>query len=62
MVALTRCSFVRTDVSFTNLHKLSFFFFLSYPGAQSGDVHVVDFTDGKTDYQYTELLWRLVNS
>ena len=39
-----------------------YFFPLSYPGAQSGDVHVVDFTDGKTDYQYTELLWRLVNS
>jgi len=30
--------------------------------AQSGDVHVVDFTDGKTDFGYTQLLWRLVNS
>jgi len=30
--------------------------------AQSGDVHVVDFTDGKTDFEYTQLLWKLVNS
>lgn len=30
--------------------------------SQSGDVHVVDFTDGKTDFEYTQLLWKLVNS
>lgn len=36
--------------------------FLSSPGAQSGDVHVVDFTDGRTDLGYTQLLWKLVNS
>ena len=36
--------------------------FHSSPGAQSGDVHVVDFTDGKTDFGYTQLLWRLANS
>ena len=56
---LTRCSFVRTDLSFTKISKCHF---LSSPGAQSGDVHVVDFTDGKTDFGYTQLLWRLVNS
>lgn len=59
MVALTRCSFVRTDLSFT---KFSRCHFPSPPGAQSGDVHVVDFTGGKTDFEYTQLLWRLVNS
>jgi len=30
--------------------------------AQSGDVHIVDFSDGKTDLEYTQLLWKLVNS
>jgi len=30
--------------------------------AQSGDVHIVDFSDGRTDLEYTQLLWRLVNS
>jgi hypothetical protein len=59
MVALTRCLFVRTDLSFT---KISSVIFLSSPGAQSGDVHVVDFTDGKTNFEYTQLLWKLVNS
>ena len=38
------------------------FHLLSFPGAQSGDVHVIDFTDGKTDFVYTQLLWKLVNS
>ena len=36
--------------------------FLSSIGAASGDVHVVDFTNGKTDLEYTRLLWKLVNS
>jgi len=30
--------------------------------AQSGDLHTVDFTTGKTDAEYTQLLWKLVNS
>jgi len=30
--------------------------------SQSGDVHLVDFSDGKTDYEYTQLLWRLAGS
>jgi len=30
--------------------------------SQSGDVHIVDFSDGKTDFEYTQLIWRLVNS
>lgn len=36
--------------------------FLSTSGSQSGDVHLVDFSDGKTDYEYTQLLWRLAGS
>ncbi|KAJ7470590.1 hypothetical protein FB451DRAFT_1254200 [Mycena latifolia] len=30
--------------------------------AQSGDIHVVDFNDGKTDFEYTQLLWKLARS
>ncbi|KAJ7685023.1 hypothetical protein DFH06DRAFT_1074042 [Mycena polygramma] len=30
--------------------------------AQSGDLHVVDFNDGKTDFEYTQLLWKLACS
>ncbi|KAJ7752020.1 hypothetical protein B0H16DRAFT_1547122 [Mycena metata] len=30
--------------------------------AQSGDIHVVDFSDGKTDFEYTQLLWKLACS
>jgi len=31
--------------------------------SQSGpDVHVVDFSDGKTDFEYTQLLWKLACS
>jgi kinetochore protein Spc24, fungi type len=37
-------------------------FFFPLPGAQSGDLHVIDFTNGKTDLGYTQLLWKLVNS
>ncbi|KAJ7172648.1 hypothetical protein C8R46DRAFT_1086737 [Mycena filopes] len=30
--------------------------------AQSGDIHVVDFSDGKADFEYTQLLWKLACS
>ncbi|PPQ68504.1 hypothetical protein CVT26_003443 [Gymnopilus dilepis] len=30
--------------------------------AQSGDVHSVDFTSGKPDHEYTDLLWKLASS
>ncbi|KAJ7109208.1 hypothetical protein C8R44DRAFT_801902 [Mycena epipterygia] len=30
--------------------------------AQSGDIHVVDFNDGKTDFESTQLLWKLACS
>ncbi|KAJ7694196.1 hypothetical protein B0H17DRAFT_1058147 [Mycena rosella] len=30
--------------------------------AQSGDVHVVDFNDGRTEFEYTQLLWKLACS
>ncbi|KAJ7098083.1 hypothetical protein B0H15DRAFT_1009529 [Mycena belliarum] len=30
--------------------------------AQSGDIHVVYFNDGKTDFEYTQLLWKLACS
>jgi len=30
--------------------------------AQSGDIHVVDFSDGRTDFEYTQLLWKLACS
>ncbi|KIM49450.1 hypothetical protein M413DRAFT_438632 [Hebeloma cylindrosporum] len=29
---------------------------------QSGDIHTVDFTDGKSELEYTELLWKLASS
>lgn len=31
-------------------------------GSQSGDIHTVDFTTGKTDLEYTQLLWKLASS
>ncbi|PPQ77602.1 hypothetical protein CVT25_011394 [Psilocybe cyanescens] len=30
--------------------------------AQSGDIHSVDFSTGESDLEYTQLLWKLVNS
>ncbi|KAF8968366.1 hypothetical protein BDZ97DRAFT_431810 [Flammula alnicola] len=30
--------------------------------SHSGDVHTVDFTTGKNDYEYTETLWKLASS
>ncbi|KAF9466322.1 hypothetical protein BDZ94DRAFT_1213036 [Collybia nuda] len=30
--------------------------------AQSGDIHTVEFTDDKTDAEYTRLLWKLASS
>ncbi|KAJ6547392.1 hypothetical protein B0H19DRAFT_1165365 [Mycena capillaripes] len=30
--------------------------------AQTGDIHVVDFNDGKTDFECTQLLWKLACS
>lgn len=30
--------------------------------SQSGDIHTVDFTTGKTDLEYTQLLWKLASS
>ncbi|KAF7338434.1 hypothetical protein MVEN_02069200 [Mycena venus] len=30
--------------------------------AQSGDIHVVDFNDGRTDSEYTHMLWKLACS
>ncbi|KAF8911146.1 hypothetical protein CPB84DRAFT_1743251 [Gymnopilus junonius] len=30
--------------------------------AQSGDVHTVDFTSGKSDHEYTQLLWKIASS
>ncbi|KAJ7285676.1 hypothetical protein C8J57DRAFT_1285518 [Mycena rebaudengoi] len=30
--------------------------------SQSGDIHAVDFNDGKSDFEYTELLWKLASS
>ncbi|KDR81818.1 hypothetical protein GALMADRAFT_114540 [Galerina marginata CBS 339.88] len=30
--------------------------------AQSGDIHTVDFLTGQTDLEYTQLLWKHVNS
>ncbi|KAJ7940810.1 hypothetical protein B0H13DRAFT_2175754 [Mycena leptocephala] len=30
--------------------------------AQSGDIHVVDFNDDRSDFEYTQLLWRLACS
>ncbi|KAF4614710.1 hypothetical protein D9613_003237 [Agrocybe pediades] len=38
-----------------NLHKM-------LVRAQSGDLHSVDFTTGKTDVEYTQLLWKLASS
>lgn len=32
------------------------------PGAQTGDIHVVDFDGGLTDFEYTQLLWKLACS
>jgi kinetochore protein Spc24 len=31
-------------------------------GSQSGDMHIVDFTTGKSDFEYSQLLWRLAGS
>ncbi|KAF8162911.1 hypothetical protein B0H34DRAFT_299817 [Crassisporium funariophilum] len=30
--------------------------------AQSGDTHIVDFSTGKSEFEYTELLWKLARS
>lgn len=33
----------------------------SSKGAQSGDIHTVEFTNDKTDAEYTRLLWKLAS-
>lgn len=55
-----KCSFVRPHSSPSP--PIWFLIGSTSTGGQTDDIYCVDFSDGKTDFEYTNLLWKLAST